>query len=156
MEKYISTILKELPQFSADINIVQLKLGAFDNASDRDAFKLAVALRHDGPQEESFSSASPVAADTRRIRGTPLRELHLEVFDAIVGKRRGTVYVGRGSRTYDLLGKVMPEGLVGWMLSLQTRKQEEAQKRDSKEGKGSGAGSPGWERVEQISGEESA
>lgn len=156
MDKYISTIRKELSQSSGDTSIVQLKLGAFDNASDRDAFKLAVALRHDNHDEDSSNSVSPAEADQRRIRGTPLRELHLEVFDAIVGKRKGTVYVGRGSRTYDLLGKAMPDGLVGWMLGLRTRREEAKQAKDSEEVKGSRAGSPGWERVEQISGEESA
>ncbi|KAL9030235.1 MAG: hypothetical protein Q9196_001629, partial [Gyalolechia fulgens] len=98
MDKYIHTIRKEMSS-SGDIKIVQLKIGAFDDASDRDAFKSAVALRHDHPSGAGSTPVSPPGAEPRRIRGTPLRELHLELFDAIVGKRRGTVYVGRGSRT---------------------------------------------------------
>ncbi|KAL8931750.1 MAG: hypothetical protein Q9216_007086 [Gyalolechia sp. 2 TL-2023] len=156
MDKYISTIRKEMSSSSADNNVVQFKLGAFDDASDRDAFKMAVALRHDNPSGGGSSPALPAGTEQRRVRGTPLRELHLDVFDAIVGKRRGMIYVGRGSRTYDILGKVMPEGLVGWMLGLQTRRKEEAREGENEEGKGSRTGSPGWERVNQISGEESA
>ncbi|KAI4168113.1 MAG: hypothetical protein LQ343_006646 [Gyalolechia ehrenbergii] len=154
MERYISTLRKEALSSSGNKNIVQFKLGAFDDASDRDAFKLAVALRHDNPSDGT-SDTTLAGPEQRHIRGTPLRELHLEVFDAIVSKRKGTVYVGRGSRMYDTLGKVMPEGLVGWMLGLQTQR-EEARKVESEEDKGSRAGSPGWERVDQVSGEESS
>ncbi|KAL8694894.1 MAG: hypothetical protein Q9218_000558 [Villophora microphyllina] len=152
MERYISTLRKEIAP-SEGTNIVRFKLGAFDDVSDRDAMKMAVALRHDN-QSRSDTTAVPVFG-TKRVRGSPLRELHLEVFDAIVGKRRGVVYVGRCSRTYDYLGKTMPEGLVGWMLGLRTKREEEKRRVDTDENVPSSAGSPGWEPVEQISEEES-
>ncbi|KAL8711262.1 MAG: hypothetical protein Q9225_007148, partial [Loekoesia sp. 1 TL-2023] len=134
MERYISTLRKEMssPQTT---NIVQFKLGAFDDASDRDAFKMAVALRHDkNTSDGSPDAVSPSTTEPSKVRGTPLRELHLAVFDAIVGKRRGTIYVGRGSRMYHSLGKFAPEGLVAWMLGLKTRR-EEKQKREGDEEK---------------------
>ncbi|KAL9602183.1 MAG: hypothetical protein Q9219_002047 [cf. Caloplaca sp. 3 TL-2023] len=159
MQKYIATLRKELPS-PEDVSIVQIKLGAFDDASDRDAFKMAIALRHENqPDDDNSNNPSTVSAtdpERSKVRGTPLRELHLEVFDAIVGRRRGTVFVGRGSRTYDTLGKVVPEGLVGWMLGLKTGGREKAQNAEGREEKVSREGSPGWERVEQVSGEESA
>ncbi|KAL8945987.1 MAG: hypothetical protein Q9222_007553 [Ikaeria aurantiellina] len=126
---YISTLRKELTATSTQTNIVRFKLGAFDTGSDRDALKMAVALTHDG------ASLPSVSTEQRRIRGTPLRELHLKVFDAIVGR-------------------VMPEGLVGWMLGFNTRTEEtraEEKKVDEKMYE-----SPSWERVEQFSGEDSA
>ncbi|KAL8642037.1 MAG: hypothetical protein Q9228_001231 [Teloschistes exilis] len=148
MERFISTLRKENAT-SEGGSIVQFKLGAFDDGSDRDAMKMAVALRHDNGNMSSTPS-SPVT-EQRRMRGSPLRELHLEVFDAIVGKSRGVVYAGRGSRTYDYLGRTMPEGLVGWMLGLRTIKQKEKAQANADEGAPSSAGSPGWEPVEQVS-----
>lgn len=153
MERYISTIRKEMAT-SGDVNVVQFKLGAFNNASDRDAFKMAVALRHDNGST-SNDTVPQYTADVKDARGTPLRDLHLELFDAIVGQRTGTVYVGKGSRTYDYLGKVMPDGLVGWMLALKSRKNA-AQGAVKEEERVDGGGSPGWERVDQVSEEESA
>lgn len=115
---------------------------------------MAVALRHENRNDNADTASSPVT-EQRKVRGSPLRELHLEVFDAIVGKKRGVVYVGRGSRIYDYLGKVMPEGLVGWMLGLQAQR-EKGQNQKAEERKDGPEGSPGWEKVEQMSGEESA
>ena len=153
MEKYISTLRKELGS-SQGVNCVHFRLGVFDGRSDRDALKMAVALRHENQSDDS-STASTLRRDPQRVQGSPLRELHLEVFDAIVGKRKGVVHVGRGSRTYDYLGKAMPGGLAGWMLGLQAQREQrideaaEARSSDPYE-------SPGWENVEQISEEESA
>lgn len=52
------------------------------------------------------------------MRGSPLRDLHVAVFDAMVGGlgRGGTVFVGKGSRAYDFVGRWVPGGVVGWML----------------------------------------
>ena len=47
---------------------------------------------------------------------SPLRELHNGVFDAIVGGRGGTVFVGNGSWAYNLVGRWMPRGLVMRMM----------------------------------------
>lgn len=152
LDSYISTLRKELAAIG-DINIVQFKLGALDNGSDPDALKMAVALRHDHPAAPSSRPDS--IPEQKKVRATPLRELNLEVFDAIVGKRRGTVYVGRGSRTYDILGKVIPQGIAGWMLSLKAQKQKGRDHKKADEVADDHQASPGWEKVDQISGEES-
>ncbi|KAL8964721.1 MAG: hypothetical protein Q9197_006832 [Variospora fuerteventurae] len=154
MDAYISTLRRETAS-SGFVNIVRFKLGAFDDASYREAFKLAVALRHESNGSSSNGTVSPPAAERRASRGTPLRDLHLDVFDAIMGKRRGNVYVGRGARVYDTLGKIVPDGLVGWMLGLKTRRRESPTGETVGE-RAHGGGSPGWEKVDQISGEESA
>ncbi|KAL8774733.1 MAG: hypothetical protein Q9209_000672 [Squamulea sp. 1 TL-2023] len=153
LDSYVSTLRKELAA-TQEINIAHFKLGALDDGSDRDALKMAVALRHD--DRTASDSRLDSVPEKRNVRGSPLRELHLEVFDAIVGKRRGTVYVGRGSRTYDILGKVMPQGLAGWMLGLKTKKVQEKEQKEANVVTEGAQGSPGWERVDQISGEESA
>ncbi|KAI4091114.1 MAG: hypothetical protein LQ344_004342 [Seirophora lacunosa] len=154
LDAYISTLRRETASSSLT-NIVRFKLGAFDDASDRDAFKMALALRPEN-NDSSNGTMSPSAAERKGTRGTPLRDLHLEVFDAIVGKRKGNVYVGRGARMYDALGKAMPDGLVGWMLGLHTRKGDAQATRNRVDEGIQEGGSPGWEKVDQISGEESA
>ncbi|KAF1959301.1 DUF1776-domain-containing protein [Byssothecium circinans] len=51
--------------------------------------------------------------------GSPLRELHNAVFDALIQKRPSNIWrVGRGSVTYDIVGSWVPAGLVGWMMGV--------------------------------------
>lgn len=121
---------------------------------------MQVALRHSaGPQSSSVgaSSGGEQWASAGGAKGSSLRELHLEVFDAIVGKRTGTVFVGKGSRVYDIVGQWVPEGMVGWMLGLRSRKQQQQpQKMPKKEerdaharGEREAQSSREWEKVEE-------
>lgn len=147
LDSYISTFRKESGAIG-NINIVDFKLGALDYESNPDALQMVVASRHDDRRSDSVP-------EQKQVRGSPFRELHLEVFDAIVGKRRGTVYVGRGSRTYDILGKVIPQGVAGWMLSLKAQKKEGRDRKKADEVADGSQASTSWEKVEHISGEES-
>jgi len=68
---------------------------------------------------KNFLSVAGRGAGNRK--GSSLRELHITVFDAIAktGTRSsGVVRVGQGARTYALVGKWMPRGLVGWIMGL--------------------------------------
>lgn len=47
-----------------------------------------------------------------------MRELNNAVFDIMEGSGGGTVYVGRGARTYGLVGAWAPRGLVAWMMGV--------------------------------------
>lgn len=58
-------------------------------------------------------------ADKRSRRAKEASELHNKFFDAVVGRSTGTIYIGRGARTYSLVGKWAPTGLVGWMMGEQ-------------------------------------
>ncbi|KAI4217194.1 MAG: hypothetical protein LQ351_000503 [Letrouitia transgressa] len=158
LNTYISTLRKELA--GHPVNVTQFKLGAFDYRSDTDAHNMQVALRHSaGPQSSSVgaSSGGEQWASAGGAKGSSLRELHLEVFDAIVGKRTGTVFVGKGSRVYDIVGQWVPEGMVGWMLGLRSRKQQQQpQKMPKKEerdaharGEREAQSSREWEKVEE-------
>ena len=105
-----------------------------------------------GPQYMSSIEQRPVApTGPSAIRGSPARSLHYAVFDAVevspknvFGRRRsknGVIYVGRGARSYQFIGDWVPDGLVGWMLGLRSR-------RSSFVGAGSSSGSEaGWEKV---------
>ena len=87
-------------------------------------------------------------------RGSSLRKLHNGVFDAIE-RRRGagsTVFLGRGSRTYDLVGRFVPEGVVGWMMG-KAREPVFEGKGVEPRGGGEGGGAEGsaqWENVERA------
>ncbi|KAL8864398.1 MAG: hypothetical protein Q9198_009889 [Flavoplaca austrocitrina] len=151
LDSYVSTMRKEAAAIG-DINIVHLRLGALDYESDRNAHQMAVALRYDVCAAPTTRSDS---APERKVRGSPFRQLHLEVFDAIVGKRRGTVYVGRGSRTYDILGKVIPQGIAGWMLRLKAQKDQGLDQKKANNVANAWQASPEWEKVDHVSGEES-
>ncbi|RPB10171.1 DUF1776-domain-containing protein [Morchella conica CCBAS932] len=51
------------------------------------------------------------------VRGSPLRELHRAVAEALTcGVPREVVYVGGGSVVYEVLGRWAPEWVVGWWL----------------------------------------
>ena len=124
MKNYVSTLRKET--LSEELRIVEFRLGAFDESVHRDALETAVILRRpegSGSSSESSLTASEDAAKAPAVRGTPLRKLHLEVFDAIVGKRGGVIHVGRGSRMYDTIGALAPDSLIGWMLGFAARRE---------------------------------
>jgi hypothetical protein len=52
-----------------------------------------------------------------RFKPTPLRTLHNSLFDALVAPApRRVYYVGRGSFTYEIIGKFIPPAWIGWMM----------------------------------------
>lgn len=106
-------------------------------------------------EQRPAASAGPSA-----IRGSSPRNLHYAVFDAVevapknmFGKRKtknSVVYVGRGSRSYHLIGEWVPDGLVGWMLGLRSKRQSDVWNGNgsgSGSASSSGSGSEGWEKV---------
>lgn len=100
-----------------------------------------------------------------KASGSNLREFHNAIFDALNPGPRfrafgvlpwggsrisgpigggGTVYVGQGARLYDLVGKWVPEGLVGWLI----RRQEMQKTQMHGDGNGNGNGPKPQEREE--------
>ncbi|KAL9099587.1 MAG: hypothetical protein Q9163_004931 [Psora crenata] len=139
LQQYVFTLRKEL----STINIVQIQLGHFDFSPST------------GDHQQLVRSQDTLRAELTRHRlgersrkGSPLRELHNRVFDAIVrGKGRGgTVFVGRGSRTYYLVGKWVPPSIVGWMLGMNRGKTPVLRRIKSEV---SSEGSAGWENVQE-------
>lgn len=61
-------------------------------------------------------------------KSSPARELHYAIFDAIAPakktifgwckKKPRTIYVGRGSIAYSIISRIIPGGMVGWILGL--------------------------------------
>ncbi|EME79634.1 uncharacterized protein MYCFIDRAFT_142354, partial [Pseudocercospora fijiensis CIRAD86] len=83
-----------------------------------------------------------------RLRPTPLRQLHDTVFDELVAKRPHTrLHIGRGSRTYDLIGSMAPPSFIAWMMGAGTRPS--LARGTSDESLSRSAGSLTWERVDE-------
>ena len=89
-------------------------------------------------------------------RGTMLRQLHNGVFDAIERGRRsgGTIFLGRGSRTYDLIGRWVPEGIIGWMMNTAKDPVFEGKRIEPQEGRRGSAQSSDrsveWEKIGEV------
>ncbi|KAM3420111.1 hypothetical protein BST61_g3413 [Cercospora zeina] len=103
---------------------------------------------------------------TSRFKPTPLRHLQDAVFDQLVAKRaKQVVFVGRGSWAYHVIGKLMPSGLVAWMMAPTTTKKGNASSpiggrkelgngsSSDDERLASSVGSITWEKVDQQLGE---
>ncbi len=115
LQQYISTLRKE----AQGINVVQFQMGHFDyGIAVEDSQQQLVRSQHTSVAEATKSRLVQKGLITKTAKGSSLRELHNSVFDAIVkGKgKNGTVFVGQGSRMYDLVGTFVPSGIVGWMM----------------------------------------
>lgn len=128
MQGYINTLRKEVT--TNDIYIVQLKLGTFDFGVPPMSRAL-VPARDEESGRGKFTREDAVAAAGvgPAVKGSPLRELHVGIFDAIVRERgrNGTMFVGRGSRAYDFISRYVPTGIVGLMLKGVGGNQEQQQ-----------------------------
>ena len=167
MQGYIDTLRKEVA--ATDIHIVQLKLGTFD--FDLAPMSRALVPARDIGGEESTAGnvaredSAAVAGTGPAVKGSPLRELHRGVFDAIISERgrSGTMFLGRGSRTYDYVSRWVPAGVVGWMLKGvgENKEQEQRWRRrsweqrvaeDEKVRVGSDGSNVEWQRAEREKG----
>ncbi|SMQ50222.1 unnamed protein product [Zymoseptoria tritici ST99CH_3D7] len=85
-----------------------------------------------------------------RLKPTPLRALHDSVFDTLVAKSPSrTLHVGRGSLTYDLIGKWMPPAFIAWMMGAGKQRLPQAKAAVNKEEDlRSSTGSLTWDKVE--------
>lgn len=124
-----------------NINVVELKLGNIDfglqhrGGQNQIVGTEVLAWSEQqralyGPQYLTSIEQRPMAsAGPSRVRGSPAKALHYAVLDGleppsrnIFGRKttkKPVIYVGRGARSYSLIGTWVPGGLVGWMLGLQ-------------------------------------
>jgi Fungal family of unknown function (DUF1776) len=142
---------REVNMQSLDIHITELKLGNFDMGSiyaratntSANASDLESQIRGESSALTHWHSSQRAAlqrsslGQTSLVRGSALREFHNAIFDSLAPPQRfmafgvigwGTtrrpdlVYVGSGARLYDVIGKIVPQGLVGWMMDNSPRK----------------------------------
>lgn len=123
-DAFAASLRRELKPLGVHVGL--LKLGTFDLSSvsgvGRHSMHALNGARADiiswsSPARAAYARSYAAQAGAKGVRGTSLRELHHAVFDALVEKRpRRLVRVGSGSLMYDLVGRMAPEGFVGWML----------------------------------------
>ncbi|THC91050.1 hypothetical protein EYZ11_009490 [Aspergillus tanneri] len=146
-----------------NIDVVELKLGNVDlglqyrspqgHITGTEVLSWSAQQRSlYGSQYLSSIEQRPVAsAGPSKIRGSPARTLHYAVLDALeppskdfLGRRTAktpVLYVGRGARTYNIIGEWVPASLVGWMLGLRSGQAA------SVESASGSSSETGWERV---------
>lgn len=143
MNQYICTLRREVE--AQGVNVVQFRLGQFDYgptlSDNQQLVPSQYSLRANFARQRLEQKGVG-----KSVKGQSLRELHNGVFDAIVrGKgRNGTIFVGRGARSYDLVGKWVPDGIVGWMMGFAAKTNGV----ETPEKQGSVEGSTEWEKVE--------
>ena len=126
------------------VNVVQLRLGHFDYGPTLSDNQQLVPSQYSLRAEFARRRLEQKGVE-KSVKGQSLRELHKGVFDAMVrGKgRNGTIFVGRGARSYHLVGKWVPDGIVGWMMgAVKTNGVVTAEKQGSVEG------STEWEKID--------
>ncbi|KAF2132886.1 DUF1776-domain-containing protein [Dothidotthia symphoricarpi CBS 119687] len=131
LEGFLASLRGELG--TLDIDVIQFHLGTFDytNVGPKHHLQRRVSNGPDAwPTTTKALYANNFANQTRVAHsrgvfnhtsssGSPLRELHNAVFDALTQNRPRKVWrVGRGSVTYDLVANWVPTGVVGWMMGL--------------------------------------
>ncbi len=135
LEGFTHTLTGELA--TVGIPVCQFKLGTFDcgsvggrshlqtsNAIGADVLAWPASARATYAKNYFAQAGSPgnrgaIGGVGVNIKGSPLRELHNSVFDALTVTRPSRVWhVGKGSLAYDLVGKWVPRGIVGWMLGV--------------------------------------
>lgn len=127
LQAFSSSLAAELRQDG--ISLSHLRLGNFDIPA------VTAKQRRDG-------------VPAPRLRPTPLRQLHDTVFDELVSKRPHTsLYIGRGSRTYSLIGSLAPPWFISWMMGASQRPSFIRETSDEPLSRSSG--SLTWEKVDQ-------
>lgn len=128
LEGFLASLRAELGTLGIDV--VQFHLGTFDLTNVGPKHQLqtkATGSPAAWPTTTRALYASNFVNQTRAAQsrgllnhtGSPLRELHNAVFDALTQRRPRKVWrVGRGSVTYDAVGSFVPAGLIGWMMGL--------------------------------------
>lgn len=164
LESLATSLRRELAP--AGVDVCHLKLGTFDTSGvmgSKNAQPIQVlnAARADilcWPPAARATYARNYAAQqsgksiaSHGIKGSSLRELHLAVFDALtVVRPRAVRRVGSGSLVYEIIGKCVPDGLVGRILNFGRGEETGTGVMGSgwgSTGTSTGEGSVEWEKV---------
>ncbi|KAL4891222.1 hypothetical protein BDV59DRAFT_203667 [Aspergillus ambiguus] len=147
----------------SNIDVVELKLGNIDlgpqyrhaqshiTGTEVLAWSAQQRALYGSQYLSSIEQRPAASAGPSTIRGSPARTLHFAVMDALepaskdlFGRKKAkspVVYVGRGARTYSVIGEWVPAGLVGWMLGMRSGPAT------STEGPSGSSSETSWEKV---------
>ena len=129
LTSYVNTLRAELP---TSLPLTHIRLGSFNPLSlphNRLLTQALARLGHLRSSSDSSSGKSSTSSPHRRVTSqskqqalasstaySGVKELHNGILDAVVGRRTGTVFLGRGARTYAYVGAWVPSGLVARMM----------------------------------------
>ncbi|KAF2099462.1 DUF1776-domain-containing protein [Rhizodiscina lignyota] len=133
LEGFTHTLQRELGTLG--IPVTQLRLGSFDCSTIGErthmlplssSATLMWPLSARNLYAQNFLSQGRIGMNNGIFtesgsspKGSSLRELHHAVFDNLTQRYpQQVVRVGRGSLIYDLVGRFVPGGLVGWILGM--------------------------------------
>ncbi|PYH76528.1 DUF1776-domain-containing protein [Aspergillus uvarum CBS 121591] len=138
---FATSLRRELTS-NSNLHVVELKLGNIDlgpsyrtpqgHIAGTEVLGWSVQQRslYASQYLNSIEARPAASAGPSLIRGSSARTLHYAVHDALEapaknvfgrrGSKKAVVYVGRGARTYNIIGEWVPPGLVGWMLGLRS------------------------------------
>ncbi|MCJ1310933.1 hypothetical protein MMC25_004601 [Agyrium rufum] len=123
ISSWLSTLRSELSTSKASsVRVTQIQMGTFNPESittSNNRTALVASRRSGSSPSSSPASRGRNLLSQRRSEGSPLRDLHIGLFDAITGENGGareTLYLGRHSFLYAMMGSILSRGLVGWML----------------------------------------
>lgn len=142
LSSLVSSLRREVHMSGTNLTLTELKMGNFDLGSTpsqpvEEGQGQSSALTHWHSSQRAAAQRSRLGQSSL-IKGSSAREFHNAVFDALTPpptfkafgiyqwrgrSRRSTVYVGSGARLYDIVGRVMPAGLVGWMMGYKRNPQ---------------------------------
>ena len=120
LTSYISTLRAELPR---SIKVTHIRLGSLTTQS-APSTRLDVALARvkrfaptvSSPPKSISPSRNSPKLDESSIVSSGLHKLHHGIFDAVVGRTHGTVFLGRGALLYAMIGTFIPSTFVGQMM----------------------------------------
>jgi hypothetical protein len=129
LSAFIRSLRAELAPLS--VPVTHLRLGSFDYGSLQPRNQLAIhslqAQRAEmlgwpeGSRQaygRNYMAVSERGPSGNGAKGSPLRELHNAVFDAMAAKGSRIVRAGAGSLLYEVVGAWVPGSWVRWMMGI--------------------------------------
>jgi len=156
LDSFTTSLRRELRPLHVDVS--QIKLGTFDLSAvlGRQHLQAVNGARADlvswpSSVRGAYGRLYAAQEGKRPVKGSPLRELHHAVFDVLAREDRlvKLVRVGGGSLVYDLIGRLVPDGVVEWMLNGGRGEEVAVARFGGSDGSGS-EGSVDWEKVDRA------
>lgn len=142
MDGFVASLRSEMDTLGGAVKIAHVKLGNLDlghvphsaaemqqvalsgsrtllNPGSGEVMGWSSSVREAYARNYMMLQQQKTGAPGRSVRGSPMREVHNAVFDALTLKNPKEVWrVGRGSLVYEMIGKVMPRRIIAWGLGL--------------------------------------
>lgn len=135
LETFTKTLRREAK--ALNVQVSHIKLGSIDFGT----FPSQSSRSNPGEQIHDYRAVQKL----KSAKGSSPRELHHAVFSALtMSKPFNTRHVGRGSLSYEIIGRIVPNSFIDWMLNSYQDRRTDMIPRSIE----------GWENVDRSSEEE--